>query len=184
MVNLSEDALEWAVKHLQRFGDSDMLTVPVEYSAIAANWIEIKKLLLEMDLAEHKPRPLARFLVPKPEGGYRVATRLDPLDALIYTAFVYECAPQLEKSRIPRGRKVACSYRVAPKPDGTLFEPDSGWDDFYSKSLELARRKTNKWVVLADISDFYSQISHHRVQNALEIAGVEKERGVASYALR
>lgn len=71
---------------------------------------------------------------------------------------------------------VACSYRLAPKADGTLFDADSGWDDFYSRSLELSKRPRNKWVLLADISDFYSQNSHHRVKNALELAGVPAER--------
>jgi hypothetical protein len=176
MINLSETALEWALKHLQRFGDSDILAVPMEYQAIVADWASVKKLLLKTDLRQQEARPLLRFLVPKPEGGYRVATRLDPLDALIYTALVYECVPQLENSRLPRRRKIACSYRLAPKADGTLFEPDSGWEDFYSRSLQLAKRKSNKWVALADISDFYSQINHHRVKNALEIAGVAPER--------
>ena len=168
-MNLSEDASEWALKHLQRFGDSDILTVPMEYPAIATNWADIKKFLLTADLTVHAPRPLLRCLVPKPEGGYRVATRLDPIDAIIHTALVYECATELESSRIPRRRKVACSYRLAPKADGTLFEPDSGWEDFYSRSLQLAKRKSNKWIVLADISHFYSQVNHHRVKNALEM---------------
>jgi len=179
MLSLPEAALEWALKHLQRYGDSDILAVPMEYQAIAADWVEIKKWLLAVDVARHEPRPLLRFLVPKPEGGYRVATRLDPLDALIYTALVYEFVRPLEKSRIPRRRRVACSYRLAPKADGTLFDADSGWEDFYSRSLELSKRTKNKWVLLADISDFYSQISHHRVKNALEIAGVPTERADA-----
>ncbi len=179
MVNLSEAALEWSLKHLNRFGDSDILAVPLEYRAIAHDWIQIKKWLIALDVAAHEPRPLLRFLVPKPEGGYRVATRLDPLDAFIYTALVYDFALRLEKSRIPRRRKIACSYRLAPKPDGTLFDADSGWEDFYSRSLTLSKRKANKWVLLADISDFYSQIGHHRVKNALEIAGIPAERASA-----
>src|SRR5437867_3641496 len=133
MVSLSEAALEWALKHLLRFGDSDILAVPIEYHAILGDWVEVKKWLLAIEVALHEPRPLLRFLVPKPEGGYRVATRLDPLDALIYTALVYDFVPRPEKSRIPRRRRIACSYRLAPKADGTLFDADSGWEDFYSK---------------------------------------------------
>src|SRR5437867_1927847 len=176
MLSLSEAALEWALKHLQRFGDSDILAVPMEYRAIASDWVQVKEWLLAVDVATHEPRPLPRFLVPKPKGGYRVATRLDPLDALIYTALVHDFLPRLEKSRIPRRRRIACSYRLAPTADGTLFAFDSGWEDFYSRSLELSKRATNKWVLLADISDFYSQISDHRVKNALEIAGVPAVR--------
>src|SRR6266852_4837554 len=105
MVSVSDAALEWALKHLRRFGDSDILAVPIEYRAILGDWIEVKKWLLAIDVALHEPRPLLRFLVPKPEGGYRVATRLDPLDALIYSALVYDCVRQIEKSRVPRRRK-------------------------------------------------------------------------------
>jgi hypothetical protein len=57
-----------------------------------------------------------------------------------------------------------------------LFDRDNGWDDFYAQSLRLARQQKNRWVVLADISDFYSQVNHHRVANALEAAAVPSTR--------
>src|SRR5206468_7490354 len=81
--------------------------------------------LLAIEVALHEPRPLLRFLVPKPEGGYRVATRLDPLDALIYTALVYDFVPRPEKSRIPRRRRIACSYRSEERRVGK--EARSRW---------------------------------------------------------
>lgn len=127
-------------------------------------------------MSEYECRPLRRFLVPKPEGGYRAAIQLDPLDTIIFTALVYEAAPLIEKQRVSLDQKVSCSYRVEIDANGQLFRPDNGWGDFHGKSNELATSGKHQYVALADIADFYNQISHHRVRNALEVAGVSPER--------
>jgi hypothetical protein len=40
----------------------------------------------------------------------------------------------------------------------------------------LAESGDYEYVVIADVADFYNQISHHRVRNALEAAGVPPDR--------
>jgi hypothetical protein len=65
---------------------------------------------------------------------------------------------------------------VSSTPDGNLFAPGDGWSDFHNRSRELAGAGDYKYVVIADISDYYNQISLHRVETALEGAGVEEER--------
>jgi hypothetical protein len=94
---LKDESLEWALTHLEKFGDTDLLPVPFEYEAIRADWPAIRRLLSERDLTQPLPGGHVRFLVPKPEGAFRVVTRLDPLDAILYTAAVYECAETIEK---------------------------------------------------------------------------------------
>jgi hypothetical protein len=121
-------------------------------------------------------RAQRRLLVPKQHGGYRVAIQLDPLDTIIYTALSYECAALIEKSRVPIERKVACSYRVELTPAGNLFRKDNGWDDFHQASQDLAKSGKFLYVVTADIADFYNQIGHHRIRNALESSGVSAAR--------
>ena len=150
---LKPESLEWALAHLLKHGDGDLLPVPFEYQAIRADWAAILPKLLERDLKTVSPGAHVVFLVPKPEGAFRVVTRLDPIDAVLYTAAVYECAALIEKSRA--AREVACAYRLDPEPDGRLFAKDNGWDAYISESTRLAAAEGITHIVTADISDFY-----------------------------
>lgn len=176
MDQLNPESLDWALTHISRFGDTDIFPVPFEYDAIRHGWNRIKDELGRRDIATYECRSLRRLMVPKPEGGYRVAIQLDPLDTLTYTALIYEAAELIEKQRIPLDRKVACSYRVQIDAKGQLFRARNGWDYFHGRSQELAESGKYAYVLIADIADFYNQISHHRVRNALEVAGVSSDR--------
>ena len=167
MDTLSHAALDWSLTHIKRFGDTDILPVPFEFEAIAHAWTALRTNLATCDLGGLKLRTPRRYLVPKPGGGFRVAVQLDPLDALTYTALVYEMAPALEQSRMPAAERIACSYRIQLDPNGSFFPPSNGWNDFHQRSSELATSGEFTHVLLADIADFYNQIYHHRVQNAL-----------------
>jgi hypothetical protein len=169
-------SLNWSLTHILRFGDTDLFPIPFEYMAIQSEWNTVLEKLTEIDLLDYEGGSLRRFLVPKHQGGYRVALQLDPIDTLIYTAIVYEAAELIEKQRIQIDRKVACSYRVEIDEKGQFFRTHNGWPDFQEKRQELADTGKYNYVVIADIADFYNQISHHRVRNAFEIAGMPAER--------
>jgi hypothetical protein len=169
-------ALDWALTHIKRFGDTDIFPVPFEFDAISHAWTALRTDLASRDLRNLRTRPARRCLVPKPGGGFRAAVQLDPLDMLTYTALVYEMAPVLEKSRIPPQQRIACSYRIQLDPNGSFFPPSNGWNDFHQRSSEVAFSGQYTHVLLADISDFYNQINHHRIQNALESAAIARER--------
>ncbi len=174
---LKPDSLEWALAHLLRYGDTDLLPIPFEYRAIKSDWSQLRPLLERRDLSLPQPGALDHFLVPKPEGSFRVVTRLDPLDAILYTAAIYDCSLLVEKARAPT--TIACSYRIDPDPAGRLFAAENAWDAWTEQSAMFLQRDDTTHVVRADISDFYSQIGHHRVCNALETAGVSLERAQA-----
>ncbi len=164
------------IYHTQRFGDTDIFPVPFEYEAIKHSWSGLKNELSQIDIETYEGRPFRRMLVPKPQGGFRVAIQLDPVDTLLYTALIYEAANLIEAQRIPKERKIACSYRVEIDSNGQLFSQYNGWEDFNSKSKELSDSGIYKYVVNADIADFYNQISHHRARNALELSGISSKR--------
>ena len=113
----------------------------------------------KLDLDKHSPRAYRRMLVPKPGGGFRAAVQLDPLDALVYTALIYEEAERIEKYRVPASRRVACSFRVGLDPDGGFFAPGNGESDFHVRSQELVGSRKYRHVLLADIADFYNQVA-------------------------
>nr|WP_290228040.1 reverse transcriptase domain-containing protein [Trichocoleus desertorum] len=173
---LKVESLDWAIAHIRKFGDTDIFPVPFEYEAIQISWNGIRNELTHINIKEYEGRPFQRILIPKPQGGFRVAIQLDPIDALLYTALVYEAAQLIEQSRAPKESKIACSYRVEIDSSGQLFRKDSGWNDFHERSASLAESGQYSYVITADISDFYNQISHHRVRNALELSGVLSSR--------
>ncbi|MGN6387181.1 MAG: RNA-directed DNA polymerase [Verrucomicrobiota bacterium] len=171
-----DTSLNWARTHLLKHGESDLFPVPFEYEAYNANWPLVLAHFSMVDLAAHEISPALRFMVPKSRTGFRAAAQLDPFDSLLYTAFTYEMAGEIEQFRAEPSLKVACSYRLDIQPDGQFFQKHSGWPDFHGRSVELANKKECKYVLCADVSDFYNQISHHRVQNALSSAGVLDDR--------
>jgi hypothetical protein len=57
-----------------------------------------------------------------------------------------------------------------------LFEQETGWPTFHARSTELANLGRFTHVLTADIADFYNQVSHHRVNNVLQSAGIPLDR--------
>lgn len=173
---LKSESIEWAFNHINKFGDTDIFPIPFEYELISYNWTKVKDSIEKIDLCDYATRSFQFFLVLKQYGGYRPAIQLDPIDTIIYTALAYEVAPILEKKRVPKKKKIACSYRIDIKKEGALFQKNNGWDDFHDHSRTLAQSKKYQYIVTADIADFYNHISHHRVRNALEDAGISELR--------
>lgn len=176
MDSLSSEALAWALTHVKKYGDTDIFPLPFEYQCIQSQAARVVEHLSSIDLEVHETSPATRLLMLKPGFGFRVATQLDPYDCLLYLAMTYEAASAIESLRVEEAKHVACSYRVDIAPDGTLFRKQNGWPDFHARSKDLASRSDINFVVTADIADFYYQVYHHRVQNALEAAGLTSTR--------
>jgi len=109
---LSPTGLEWASAHIARFGDTDIFPYPFEFEAIKHSWHQFRDELSKASLAEYRTRASRQILVPKSRTGYRAAVQLDPLDALVYAALIYESAAKVEKYRVPASRDIACSFRL------------------------------------------------------------------------
>jgi hypothetical protein len=181
---LTGAALDWARTHIDRFGDTDLFPVPFEYVAIATSWQQVRDTLAATDLGEYLVGAFRRVLVPKPTGGFRAATQLDPLDALVYAAMLYDAAGALEDARVPAERRIACSYRLDLQPNGQLFSRADGWKDFTDASRSFVESGEFRYVVTADITDFYGQISLHRIRNAVDAAmGAERAKNLEEFLL-
>ncbi len=176
MDRISLSALDWASTHIERYGDTDILPVPFEFEAIRHCWTKLGPYLAELDLNGYSTRASRQFLFPKSTSSFRVGKQLDPIDALIYTAMVKESSQLIEAFRVPKEKDIACSYLIVVDPKGRFFSDDSGWALFNLRSKTLAEDPQYKYVLLADIADFYNQIAVHRIPNGLEDAGVTTER--------
>ncbi|MEW6599346.1 MAG: RNA-directed DNA polymerase [Nitrospirota bacterium] len=172
MISVEENALEWALKHLKRYYDSDFYPKSFEYDAISHNWPLVKKHILSLDLLNYIPKSPLISLSPKVNGTYRIVHQLDPIDSLIYTALVYQLHNIIEEFRIPETEKIACSYRVKPDLNGSFFQRgDDGWKNYKTQIKKLAKQYKRGFVLFCDITDFYNQIYTHRIRNIISEAG-------------
>lgn len=167
MLRICEDSFEWALKHLERYGDTDLFAVPFEYEAIRFRWEEIKAHLAAADLDEYPVRPCRRCLSPKSYYGFRIATQLDPLDTLLYTALVYETGSDIEGQRIGLDQQVVFGCRFDPDGEGRFFNPEAGHDAFLRQCRKPAGAAAYEYVVTADIADFFARIQPAAMEKAL-----------------
>ncbi|MDZ8066754.1 MAG: RNA-directed DNA polymerase [Nostoc sp. DedQUE08] len=171
-MKLEDTSLEWALKHLTRYYDSDFYPKSFEFEAIAYYWVQVKNYILNLELLDYTPRTPFASLAFKVNRTFRVVHQLDPVDALIFTALVYEITQIIEDYRIPVCDRIACSYRIKTDVNGSFFEKDDdGWTNYIEKSDELANSYPDGFVLLCDITDFYNQIYLHRIQNIVSEAG-------------
>jgi hypothetical protein len=169
MLTLSENALDWTLRHAINFGDTDAFPLPFEYRAIEHDWAALRSFLSSANILDWKVRPLRTLLAPKARYGFRVITQLDPLDFLVFGATVREIGSDLEKRRVPVSEQVVFSHRFLPSVNGQLFDT-LGYSAFQDRTRMILKEKAPAYVATADIADFYPRIYHHRLKGALEAA--------------
>jgi hypothetical protein len=130
MLKLKLDSLDWALNLALKYRDTDIFPSVFELEAIQHNNSLISKLADE-NILDWSVRGLRKCLTPKHRYGFRVATQLDPLDFLIYTALVYEIGSDLEKRRIPINEGIVHSYRFSPNADGQIDDSNISHLEFH-----------------------------------------------------
>ncbi len=167
MSKLTEESLDFARQHIEKFYDSDFFPKPFEFEAIWHNWDEVKAEISSKNVEKLWVFPPHTMPAIKSNGTYRIVHQLEPVDAVIYTAMAYEIAASVEAARLPVAMKAACSYRLQVH-EGSFFSAGGGYPDFDSRTTELASQF--KYILATDITDFYNQIYLHRLNNAIEFA--------------
>jgi hypothetical protein len=171
MNKLSPTSTRWAIKHLQKEGDTDLFPRPFEIDVISKFKDDLNKQLQNIDISNYSWIGGRRVIVPKDSFSFRTATQLDPMDTLVLTALIRQYGSKLEKRRISIDEEIVFSYRFNPTPAGRMYDTKVSWFEFWDKSIERAH-VSNGWVVIADVSSYYNQISHHTIENQLQAAGV------------
>lgn len=163
-------ALDWALEHVENFGDTVFMPAAFEYAAIRHDWTHIRIWLGQRDLRRWTSRPQRRLLAAKGRYSFRYVTQLDPLEYLLFTALIHEVGGRLEGIRVPKGEQKAFSWRFLAGRAGQMFDPEYRWHDFNERCRALAERRTCRWVVVADIADFFPHIYIHPLETALDRA--------------
>jgi hypothetical protein len=169
-------AFELAVKNIANFGDTDVFPYPVDNAIFFDRLADIVTLLEEMDSSsslkaslDHSPLAFDSQLVAAGYFGFRNVTQIDPLWNAFLLGKVLQIAPDLEARRLPVSENVVFSYRYLPDYEsGSLFDRGVGWHEYQQNAVALAAGY--EFVVSCDISNFYSRIYHHRLENALQRA--------------
>jgi hypothetical protein len=159
-----------AIENISKFGDTDIFPFPIETHVFHDSTDAVVDLLLDMDINFHDriaefPPANHSALVPVGYTGFRWATQIDPLWNALFLGIVLSIADNIEASRPILSRHEIFSYRYQWN-DSTkeIFNPAYGWRQFIERSIALARE--HKFVVACDISDFYSRVNHHKLENA------------------
>lgn len=186
MSNLLASSITLALQHIERFGDTDIFPYPFEFDAIKyfVNTTESKEFkydvtkFLSSALENYKFGQYRRLFVPKKRNyGYRLATQLDPLDSIIYTALVFELGNELEASRIPRNDNIILSNRFEIGSNGEMYSNNFSYNHFIEiqKNQFITDKTTH--VLIVDIADFYNRIYLHPLENQLNriFNGTDKE---------
>lgn len=183
------ESFEKAVRHIARFGDTDIFPYPFERHVFHDKEAAVVELLLrvhkeffdekgpsgedvrsESYLGRYPPENHSSLVQAGP-AGFRWATELDPLWDAYLLGLVLHISEEIEAARIPLHERSVFSYRLAYDPEShSLFRPDHNWRTFMEASI--ARAEESAFVVSCDIGDFYPRVYHHRIQNALlQVAG-------------
>jgi hypothetical protein len=166
-LTLSDAALDWALKHVTGWGDTDIFPTAFEFQAISDDWANVKAYIQGTDITTWTVRSYRRCLVPKHRFGFRISTQLDPLDFLVFTALIREIGDKLEACRIPAPDNIVHSYRFAPEADGRMFSDQYTYRSFQLASQAICAAYEPSHVVIADIADFFPRLYTHRIDNAI-----------------
>ncbi len=165
---LSDEALDWTKKHLNRFSDGDIFPKPFEFFAIWSDWNNIKNKLKSINLFDYKTGATRIMAVPKSSVGFRISHQLDPIDTIIYFSLIYYLVNQLEKYRFDFTEGISCSYRFKLENNGNLFDKNIkavAWKAFENKTKQYS--ENYEYILVTDIADFYNSIYTHRVHNCI-----------------
>ncbi len=166
-----EQSFRRAIANVTRHGDTDIFPFPIEnhvfFDQIEATISALGEIHRDFrsNLTEYPPSNISA-LAPVSYTGFRWATQIDPLWNLYFLAIVLEISDEIEKERVPTKSGVVHSYRISWNEDlSKIFDDRYSWRSFIEHSIEAAKKY--KFVVICDISEFYSRIGHHRIENAL-----------------
>lgn len=176
-----QDYFRRAVANVAKFGDTDIFPFPFENHVFHDRPTDAISLLNDMHadfdgwLAKYPPAHDGA-LVPVGYTGFRWATQLDPIWNLYLLSLVLSIADKIEEQRVARQDQSVFSYRYRwDEEQSSIFDQSSNWRTFMEASFE--KSKKYPFVVICDISEFYSRLGHHRLDNALRQLNLKVDTG-------
>jgi len=178
--HLSEASIQLAIKHLVKFGDTDVFPHLPEIAFLKDRETEVVSEIGKFDLDNFTPSSAFEALAPKSRFGFRIVHQMPLLDTLLFLAALIEIGPQIESQRSSKDTKRAFSYRFLPEANGSIFDGNATYKAWLKNQLTLVKSNLKiKQIVFTDISDFYARVNFHRLENLLDDAA--PKHGAARY---
>ncbi len=177
-MKIRKENLKYALEHLKKYGDTSLFPVPFEYALIDERTIEW---MSRQEAESWVPNEAIKCLSAKELKGFRVATILDPVDTIFYTALIVQEGEEMEKKRIPISDEIVFSQRFKKDDEKlTIFNPEVNYARFKEKSVELAQ--WHGYILKIDIADFFSRIYLHDIERAIsDCLGRDYERAISNF---
>ncbi|MBU5423458.1 RNA-directed DNA polymerase [Cellulomonas hominis] len=173
MSGMRHDDMRLAVRSIARLGDTDIFPYPFENHVMNDDPDRVIGVLEGIGDDFQKSLDLYPIhaystLSPVTHTGFRWATQIDPFWNAYLLSLCVSLGDSIESARVAADSRQVFSYRYAGGRSEAdhIFERD-GWSKFQSETR--GRAANRKHVVSLDISDFYSRIYHHRLENALNV---------------
>lgn len=168
---LSVSALEKTIKHLCKYGDTDVFPHLPELAFFRDERAAIVEELRNLDLDSYNPGGALEALAPKSRYGFRITHQLSAVDTVLLLAAVVEIGKLMEVRRPSSEGIEAFSYRFDGDTDESLFLERHTYKDWlHAQQSRVKGSLKIKQVVITDISDFYARINFHRLENLLDEA--------------
>lgn len=173
-------ALSDAIKHLCRYGDTDVFPHLPEIHFLSEHITEVVAELKTLDLDTYSPGGAVEALGPKSRFGFRIVHQLSIHDTVLLLAATIAIGPEIESHRMPLDGFAAFSYRFALDGKGGVFLPERTYKDWLRRqSKHIQANLKIKQIIVTDISDFYARINFHRLENLLD--QVAPDHGAARF---
>ena len=177
---LSASSIEKAIRHLCRYGDTDVFPHLLELAFFRDESVDIVDELKELDLDSYDPGGAIEVLAPKNRYGFRIVHQLGAVDTVLLLAAVIEIGSKIEARRPPPEGIEAFSYRFSEEDGGSIFLAGRTYKDWlHAQHDHIQRSLKVKHIIKTDISDFYARINFHRLENLLDEAA--PKQGAARY---
>lgn len=160
-----------ALKNIIAHGDTDVFPFPFERNLFEDKIEDTLDILEKIhgDFNNHLVTSHQLTIVKASQVGYfgfRRATLIEPFWNAYFLGLVISIAQKIENIRIPMSENKIFSYRYKwDKIKSTLFQ-NTTWIDYKKKCIELSTQYP--YVLQTDISNFYSRINHHKLDNELK----------------
>jgi hypothetical protein len=167
ILKIDEKYFRCAIEGIVESGDTDIFPYPFELYFLKDSVDKIATELATIDIQQYHPLSLVESLVPKSKFGFRVAHQPYPIDSVIYTALVLAIADDLESKRDEASQNRAFAYRKQEGLDKTFFSVDRTYKNWLDSFRGKVFSDDYDFVVETDISDFYTRVYRHRLENIL-----------------
>lgn len=175
---LAKTHVRWALRHITREGDTDIIATPFEHDLLRRNRTKVIDRLSQIDISSHIWRDTRRFISQKDRVSFRPVSQLDPIDAILFAALIAQNKTKITSYLTPFRANVY-SHELICADSGEMYERRDGWTRFWQNSIEKSAHEHRSYVVVTDIVDYYNQIYHHTLENQLDRARVSRPHKTA-----